>query len=109
MVAGTSKKGVPSLFWIDHLSSMVELPFAAHGYASYFCMSTMGSCIVYFRSLLEARYDPRGSKGEYSYFLASHNSFTSLKQDLTYRPCCKSVWMNLRFDFLPIYLNSQSK
>jgi 20S proteasome subunit beta 4 len=46
MVAGTSKAGVPSLFWIDHLSSMVELPFAAHGYASYFCMSTMGNLTI---------------------------------------------------------------
>jgi 20S proteasome subunit beta 4 len=40
-VAGTSNEGVPSLYWIDNLSSMVKLDFAAHGYASYFCMSTM--------------------------------------------------------------------
>ena len=36
MVAGMDK-----IYWIDHLSSMVELKFAAHGYASYFCMSLM--------------------------------------------------------------------
>ena len=29
------------MYWIDYLSSMVKLKFAAHGYASYFCMSTM--------------------------------------------------------------------
>ncbi|KAI8898742.1 nucleophile aminohydrolase [Globomyces pollinis-pini] len=42
MVVGTDPKtSTPSIYWIDHLSSMVELPFAAQGYASYFCMSTM--------------------------------------------------------------------
>ncbi|KAJ3319012.1 Proteasome subunit beta type-4 [Boothiomyces sp. JEL0866] len=42
LVAGTHPKtAVPEIYWIDHLSSMVKLPFAAHGYASYFCMSTM--------------------------------------------------------------------
>jgi 20S proteasome subunit beta 4 len=42
LVAGTDgKTEVPTLFWIDHLSSMCKLDFAAHGYASYFCMSTM--------------------------------------------------------------------
>lgn len=41
MVVGTSKESVPHIYWIDHLSSMVKLNFAAHGYASYFCMSIM--------------------------------------------------------------------
>jgi 20S proteasome subunit beta 4 len=42
MVAGVEPAtGVPHLYWIDHLSSMCKLDFAAHGYASYFCMSTM--------------------------------------------------------------------
>ncbi|KAJ3305019.1 Proteasome subunit beta type-4 [Kappamyces sp. JEL0829] len=42
MVAGTDPNtSIPSLYWIDHLSSMCQLNFAAHGYASYFCMSTM--------------------------------------------------------------------
>jgi 20S proteasome subunit beta 4 len=42
LVAGTDPNTAePSLYWIDNLSSMVKLNFAAHGYASYFCMSTM--------------------------------------------------------------------
>lgn len=42
LIAGADEKsGVPSLYWIDYISNMCKLPFAAHGYASYFCMSTM--------------------------------------------------------------------
>lgn len=42
MVAGTdADTAIPHIYWIDHLSSMCPLNFAAHGYASYFCMSTM--------------------------------------------------------------------
>lgn len=32
---------VPKLFWIDYLAAMVEVPFAVHGYASYFCTSLL--------------------------------------------------------------------
>ncbi|KAJ3329893.1 Proteasome subunit beta type-4 [Blyttiomyces sp. JEL0837] len=35
------KTGHPELYWLDYLSSSVKLNFTAHGYASYFCMSTM--------------------------------------------------------------------
>ncbi|ODV89320.1 hypothetical protein CANCADRAFT_13934, partial [Tortispora caseinolytica NRRL Y-17796] len=31
----------PSLYWIDYLASSVSVPYAAHGYASYYCLSTM--------------------------------------------------------------------
>jgi 20S proteasome subunit beta 4 len=31
----------PQLFWIDHLATLTELPFAAHGYAAYFVLSLM--------------------------------------------------------------------
>lgn len=31
----------PRLFWIDYLGAMIEVPFAAHGYGSYFCLSIM--------------------------------------------------------------------
>jgi 20S proteasome subunit beta 4 len=41
LVAGVNDSGVPSLHWIDYISNMQQLPFAAHGYAAYFCMSTM--------------------------------------------------------------------
>ncbi|QRV84470.1 amino-terminal nucleophile aminohydrolase [Ceratobasidium sp. AG-Ba] len=32
-------KGKPSLYWIDYLGTLGEVPFAAHGYASYFVLS----------------------------------------------------------------------
>lgn len=31
----------PRLFWIDYLAAMIEVPFAAHGYGAYFCMSLL--------------------------------------------------------------------
>ncbi|KAJ3299307.1 Proteasome subunit beta type-2 [Borealophlyctis nickersoniae] len=42
LIAGTDPtSGVPELHWLDYLGSSVKLNFAAHGYASYFTMSTM--------------------------------------------------------------------
>ncbi|KAF8749890.1 Clathrin assembly protein ap47 [Rhizoctonia solani] len=32
-------KGRPSLYWIDYLGTLAEVPFAAHGYGSYFVLS----------------------------------------------------------------------
>jgi 20S proteasome subunit beta 4 len=31
----------PQLFWIDYLASCAPLPYAAHGYAQYYCLSTL--------------------------------------------------------------------
>jgi len=31
----------PKLYWIDYLGTMVEVPFAAHGYGSYFALSLL--------------------------------------------------------------------
>lgn len=31
----------PHLYWIDHFGTLVELPFAAHGYGSYFALSLL--------------------------------------------------------------------
>lgn len=36
-----NEKDGGNLFWIDHLATLTELPFAAHGYASYFVLSLM--------------------------------------------------------------------
>ncbi|KAI9209363.1 nucleophile aminohydrolase [Polychytrium aggregatum] len=42
LVGGTDPKtGHPELYWLDHYASSHKMDFAAHGYASYFCMSTM--------------------------------------------------------------------
>ena len=34
-------EGRGKLFWIDYLAAMAEVPFAAHGYGAYFCLSLM--------------------------------------------------------------------
>ncbi|CAG8506299.1 498_t:CDS:10 [Dentiscutata erythropus] len=31
----------PHLYWIDYLGSSIEVPFAAHGYGAYYCMSIL--------------------------------------------------------------------
>jgi 20S proteasome subunit beta 4 len=31
----------PTLYWCDYLASLAELPYAAHGYAQYYCLSTL--------------------------------------------------------------------
>ncbi|KAH6589145.1 hypothetical protein BASA61_003298 [Batrachochytrium salamandrivorans] len=42
LVAGACPKtGAPEMYWIDYISNMSKLNFAAHGHASYFCLSTM--------------------------------------------------------------------
>ncbi|KIM54270.1 hypothetical protein SCLCIDRAFT_1222148 [Scleroderma citrinum Foug A] len=43
----------PNLYWIDYLGSAVEVPFAAHGYGSYFALS-----------LLDRYHDPEASLEE---------------------------------------------
>lgn len=34
-----TKTGQPALSWIDYLGTHVELPYAAHGYAAFYCSS----------------------------------------------------------------------
>lgn len=31
----------PKLYWIDYLASCAPVPYAAHGYAQYYCLSTL--------------------------------------------------------------------
>ncbi|KAL5508625.1 PRE1 [Sanghuangporus vaninii] len=33
--------GAPKLYWIDYLGTLAEVPFAAHGYGSYFALSLL--------------------------------------------------------------------
>eukprot|EP00915_Cephaloidophora_sp_WS-2016_P006422 GHVH01008655.1.p1 GENE.GHVH01008655.1~~GHVH01008655.1.p1 ORF type:complete len:194 (+),score=37.23 GHVH01008655.1:104-685(+) len=40
LVAGLDE-GVPKLYWIDYLASMVEMDRGAHGYAAYFTLGLM--------------------------------------------------------------------
>ena len=36
-----TKTNKPSLSWIDYLGTKVELPYGAHGYAAFYCMSLL--------------------------------------------------------------------
>jgi 20S proteasome subunit beta 4 len=31
----------PSLYWLDYLATLAEVPYAAHGYAQYYCLSIL--------------------------------------------------------------------
>ncbi|TID27819.1 putative proteasome subunit beta type-2 [Venturia nashicola] len=33
--------GKPSLYWCDYLAALAKLPYAAHGYAQYYCLSIL--------------------------------------------------------------------
>jgi len=35
------RTATPKLYWIDYLASCAPLPYAAHGYAQYYCLSTL--------------------------------------------------------------------
>ena len=39
LIAGFDDHEGPSLFFMDYLSALVQLPFAIHGYGSYFGLS----------------------------------------------------------------------
>lgn len=41
ILVGGNVDGEPLLYWIDYLGSKVKLPYAAHGYASYYVLSTL--------------------------------------------------------------------
>ncbi|KAI9815842.1 MAG: Proteasome subunit beta type-4 [Phylliscum demangeonii] len=33
--------GTPSLYWLDYLAALAPVPYAAHGYAMYYCLSIL--------------------------------------------------------------------
>lgn len=33
--------GKPALYWLDYLASLAPVPYAAHGYAQYYCLSIL--------------------------------------------------------------------
>lgn len=42
LVGGCDRQaGAAQLFWLDYLGTMVQTPYAAHGYGAYFCLSLM--------------------------------------------------------------------
>ena len=50
LVAGFDEGEGPSLYFMDYLSACVKLPFAIHGYGSYFGLSI---CDKYYRKDLD--------------------------------------------------------
>ena len=41
LVGGATASDGPELYWIDHLSALAKVPFAAHGYAGHFVLSLL--------------------------------------------------------------------
>ena len=41
LMAGYDEEEGPELYYLDYLASMVKVPFAAHGYGSFFSLSVM--------------------------------------------------------------------
>ena len=41
LIAGYDLKRGPGLYWLDYLASSTEVPFSAHGYGAYYCLSIM--------------------------------------------------------------------
>ncbi|CAG8478174.1 12028_t:CDS:2 [Acaulospora morrowiae] len=42
LIAGhDTTKSTPHLYWIDYLGTSVEVPFSAHGYGAYYCLSLL--------------------------------------------------------------------
>jgi len=41
LIGGWDEDAGPSLYYLDYLASMQQVPYACHGYAGYFCTSTM--------------------------------------------------------------------
>lgn len=37
----------PHLYWVDYFGTLVEVPFAAHGYGSYFALSLLDRYVRY--------------------------------------------------------------
>lgn len=36
-----AERPIPKLYYLDYLSTMAEVPYAAQGYASYYCLSIL--------------------------------------------------------------------
>merc|ERR1711998_221751 len=41
LIGGWDEDAGPSLYYLDYLASMQKVPYACHGYAGYFCTSTI--------------------------------------------------------------------
>lgn len=41
LIAGFNENDGPELYWMDYLAGLNKIPYAAHGYASFFTMGLM--------------------------------------------------------------------
>lgn len=55
LIAGYNELDGPELYWVDYMASLNKIPFAAHGYAAFFCMSLMDRFYQKNPSLEEAK------------------------------------------------------
>jgi len=39
--SAATAKPIPRLYWLDYLSALAPLPYAAHGYAQYYCLAIL--------------------------------------------------------------------
>lgn len=39
--SAAAPKAIPRLYWLDYLSALAPLPYAAHGYAQYYCLAIL--------------------------------------------------------------------
>lgn len=53
LICGVDEETGPCLYYMDYLASSIKVPFAAHGYGSYFCLS-----------ILDRLYHPQITKSE---------------------------------------------
>jgi len=52
LIGGHDKTGGPGLYYMDYLGTNIEVPFAVHGYGSYFTLSVMDR--MYHQNMSEA-------------------------------------------------------
>ena len=43
---GEETGGTPKLYWVDLYGTLAEVPFAAHGYGSYFALSLLDRSVI---------------------------------------------------------------
>jgi 20S proteasome alpha/beta subunit len=43
----------PKLYWMDYLGTQSDVPFAAHGYGSYFALSLLDRYLIYLAFMLD--------------------------------------------------------
>jgi len=83
LLAGYDEKTGPSLYYMDYLASMNKLPFAVHGYGSFFSLS-----------IFDRYYTPDVTKEE------AYELLNKCVQEVNYILCHKNSFMRLYVLFI---------